>query len=90
MKVYVYKEYCDEYVYGEELIRLFEDLNDAKKFLKKQVESHFETEWENVPHIAGIDSDDTFEEDYVSIYDGNGATFWIIESYETIKKGEKV
>lgn len=83
MKVYVYKEYCDTDAYGEELIRLFEDFGDAKRFLKKQVESYFGTEWENIP----IDPDDTFEEDYVSIYDGNGATFWIIESYETIKKG---
>lgn len=86
MKVYVYKEYCDTEAYGEEYIEVFEDFDDAKKFLKERVEGYFETEWENV----SIDSDDTFEEDYVSIYDGNGATFWIIEAYETIKKGEKV
>lgn len=89
MKVHVYKEYYDNYAYGEEIIRVFEDRDEAEKYLKKRVEQNFETEWENVPQVAGIDlHEDTFEKDYVSICDGNGTAFWIIESYETIRKGE--
>ena len=73
--VYVYKEFNDEYAYGEEMINVFSSMKKAKAHLKKQVEDVFGCKFEDVPH----DEDDTLSPDYVSVATGDGVMFFIVE-----------
>lgn len=84
MKVYVYKQYCDNYAYGEESIQIYQDKSDAEADLKKDVENAFDMAWNDIPAI--IDVDDTFCKDYVSILNGDSCQFWIIEEKEIIER----
>ncbi len=87
MKVYVYKEHNDGNAYGEEFIQIFEDLEDAKRFLKKNVEAYFNLEWDKIPETVNFVEDESFEEDYVAIEDSLGFAFFVIEPLDVIKKG---
>ena len=79
-KVFVYKVYCDEYAYGEEQIEVYRNREDAIAKLKSDVEKEYGMKFEEIPSSIGLSEDDTFEEDYVSIQNGDGgAFFWIVE-----------
>lgn len=83
MKIYIFKTFCDEDAYGEEVIEAYAKKEDALKRLKEAVERAYDLAWEEIPNEIGLDANDTFEEDYVSIYNGDGATsFWIVEELE--------
>ena len=84
MKVYVYKHYCDMDAYGEEEIKVYSNKDDAKAALKSDVEENYDLSWDEIPDEIMLDDSDTFEEDYVSIGDSDGCTFWIIEETELI------
>ena len=84
MKVYVYKQYNDDYAYGEEVIEVYANKTDAEKALRKDVEDYYEVSWDEVPNAALVNDDDTFKTDYVSIYDGDKCLFWIIEEKEVL------
>ena len=80
MKIYVYKEHCDENPYGEEIVELYEEKSDAVNRLKERVSAAYGVPFESVPETIGLDENDTFREDYVSINNGDGATsFWVVE-----------
>lgn len=80
--VYVYKQFHDDYAYGEEIIELYEDKADAEAALKKDVEEGYGVPWDDIPDEIGLEEDDTLKPDYVSIGDGDGCAFWIIEEKE--------
>ncbi len=89
MKVCVYKEYNDSQAYGEEFIKVFAEREDALKFLKERVEKYelegkctFEEFKRNGHPVYHHNPDDTIEDDYVSIDNGNGVTFYIVEYHE--------
>lgn len=84
MKVYVYKEYCDECAYGEEIIKVFANKVDAEAFLKNEVETYYGMEWNEIEG-NNVDEDDLFDTDYVSIDSGQGVLFWIVEEQEVIE-----
>ena len=86
MKVYVYKQYCDEYAYGEEIIEVYADKSTAEEQLRKDVENAFNMSWDSIPQAIGIDDDDTFTKDYVSISYGDSCQFWIIEEKEVVER----
>ena len=78
--VYVYKSFCDEYAYSEEVVEVYASKEAAMKRLKEDVESAYGLKWEEIPEEIGLDEDDGFTPEYVSIYDGDGATsFWVVE-----------
>lgn len=89
-KVYVYKEYNDEYAYGEELIKVFSTKEKALECLKKEVFGWASDKFgENIKSIdslkevlesEGYSLDDcSIYEDYMSIYDGDCTLFFIVE-----------
>ena len=80
--VYAYKQYCDGYAYGEELIKLYHKKEAAKGQLKKDVEEFYNCSFEDVHKKAEVTEDDTVRPDYVSIEDGEGVHFWVIEALE--------
>ena len=87
-KMFVYKQYNDEYAYGEEDIQVFPDKDDAIAELRKDVEAHYGVPWKYVPFkvskILGEEAIDSFEPDYVVIgLPGEAALHWIIEEKET-------
>ena len=83
MKIYLYKSYCDEYAYGEEIVEAYANKEDALKRLKKDVEENFGVSWNDIPSEIGLREGDTFETSYVSIYLGGGVTsFWSVEELE--------
>ena len=84
MKVYVYKEYCDESAYGEEIIKVFANKVDAEAFLKNEVETYYDMKWDEIAE-DNVDDDDSFDTDYVSIDSGQGVLFWIVEEQEVIE-----
>jgi hypothetical protein len=89
-KVYVYKQFCDAYAYGEEIINVYENKADAEEALKMDVEEHYEMPWDNIPTEIGLDMYDTFEKNYVSIGAGReGIAYWIIEEKEIISTKER-
>jgi len=81
MTVYVYKQYYDDYAYGEEAIRVFANKEDAMKALREDVEKAYQLPWNDIPEAHGFDDRDTFEPDYVSVFDGEASSFWIIEEH---------
>ncbi len=95
-KVYVYKEYFDEDVYGEEFIKVFAKAKDAISFLKARFIEAYKDYGNTVEEIVEtgndleegfLDSDDTVEIGengaYISIGNGDGAaTYWIVEEHE--------
>lgn len=80
-KVYVYHEYKDSEAYGTQTIMVFHERNDGLAHLRKCVEEQFGMSLEDLQ--ASVDEDeeslDTVEEDYVSIDDGSGCSFFILE-----------
>ena len=82
-RLYVYKEYNDEYAYGEEVVELYSTKEKAMERLREAVEEAFKCSWNDIPEEVGLDDMDTFEEDYVSINNGDGATaYFVIEEKE--------
>ena len=80
-KVYVYKEHHDEDAYGEEIIEVYAQEKDAKARLKERVEEEYNLSFAEIrKEIAG--EDDTVSDTYVSIHDGDGTVFWIVEEKE--------
>lgn len=78
--IWIYKEYCDENAYGTEIIELYPSREKAVARLKERVSEGYGMPFESVPATVGLDENDTFREDYVSIDNGDGATsFWIVE-----------
>ncbi|AOZ97898.1 hypothetical protein [Butyrivibrio hungatei] len=84
MKVYIYKQFCDGNAYGEEIIDVYANKDDAMKALKEDVESNYDAKWEDIPEKVELGEDDTFEKDYVSISNGDNTSFWFIEEKEII------
>lgn len=83
MKVYVYKEYRDDYAYDEEFILTFASKEDAEKTLREHVEHFFGKMWDQIPEE--LEEQDTFKNDFVSVPDENGALFfWIIEEHDLL------
>lgn len=79
-KIFLYKEFCDENAYGSEIIELYPSREEAVARLKERVSEGFGVPFEEVPETVGLDENDTFREDYVSIDNGDGATsFWVVE-----------
>ena len=79
MNVYVYKEFCDGDTYGEEIIEVYENKEDALTRLRKQVEKYCDCSFEDIPTKLDLDDEDTVKEDYVSMYVGKGIMFWVVE-----------
>ena len=80
---YILKHYCDEEAYGSETIEAFSKKEDALKRLKEDVEESFDLSGDDIPDELESEDDDTFEEDYVSIYNEDGGTsFWIVEELD--------
>lgn len=93
-KVFVYKQYNDEYAYGEEVIQVFPNKADAMAELRKDVEAYYGVPWKYVPFKVSKDWDEdavsSFEPDYVVIGPrGDGTLHWIIEEKEAIKAKEE-
>lgn len=84
VKVYVYKEYNDDNAYGEELIEVYQSKDKAVARLRERVESAYKLPWDEIPREYGFDDRDTFEEDYVSIDDGQSCSFWIVEEKHVV------
>ncbi len=89
--VYVYKEYNEDYAYGEEYIKVFSKKESAVRFLKARVEkTHLDNEItfdefkSNVnSEYAWDESTETVKDDYVSLDGGDGnGIFYIIEPQE--------
>lgn len=82
-KYYLYKEHCDKNAYGEEITELFADKEDAKSFLKERIEEAYDVSWDEIPDELGLEEDDTFTPEYVSINNGDGTvSYWVIEEKE--------
>ena len=79
MNVYVYKEFCDGDAYGEEIIEVYENKEDALKRLREQVEKYCDCSFEDIPTKFDLGDEDTVKEDYVSMYVGKGVMFWAVE-----------
>ena len=83
--VYVYKQYRDDLAYGEEAICVFLNRGDAERRLREDVEKHFRMKWEDIPKGLPIESEDTFEPDYVSIaIIGTACEYWIVEEHDVM------
>ena len=91
--IYVYKEYCDEDAYGEEIVKVFRSGVNAVEYLKQQFDKQYERFGETFTDVArainsgGFDEDDIFDvrEDtaHISIRNADGSTsFWIVEKKE--------
>lgn len=80
--VYVYHEHYDSNAYGEQLIRVFQSEEAGKRFLRGRVERVYGMTWDAVADNLIDDRDDTFEDNYVSISDGNGCAFFILDCKE--------
>lgn len=83
-KIYVYKEYCDDNAYGEEIIELYQNRAKAEKRLKDRIEETYGLSWDDIPDEYDFDENDTFKPDYVSICHGDCTSFWIVEEKEVI------
>lgn len=82
-KVFVYKEYNDDYDYGEELVKVFSHRDDAMRELKKSVEEYFGVPWDSVPSRLDPE-EDIFSDDHISAGNGRGGTVhWVVEEHET-------
>jgi len=81
MTVYIYKEYNDSEAYGEEIVKVFSTQGDAMKTLKKRVEEHYGIPFNEIPSNRDIfnKEEDSFSDTYVSITDGSGSCFWVVE-----------
>lgn len=89
--VAVYKEYNDEYAYGDEIVCVYQEKEDAKAHLKSQVEKHFKKSWDELekPQVReelGFTENDNFGDEYVSLYNGNSCLFWVVDEQEVTKK----
>ena len=81
MKIYLYKEYSDDLVYGEEYIKPFSKKEDAKKLLRKRVREQYNCEFEELPTVADLTTE--LSEEYVAIDKGNGCIeYYIVETSE--------
>ena len=49
--VYIYTEHNEEYSYGEQMVKVFGNLEDAKKHLIKQINDVFEIKIEKVEDL---------------------------------------
>ena len=93
-KVYVYKEYCDAYAYGEECIQVYADRDKARNFLLESVAKHYDYDEAKFGKLTIsnlcdyletegiIGEEDSISDDYISIYNGNGVCYWIVEDIE--------
>lgn len=82
-KVYVYKEYCDKDAYGEEIIKVYARKEKAKTRLKERVECEYNLSFAEIQKEIA-EEDDTVSDTYVSIHNGDGTTFWIVEEKEIL------
>lgn len=89
-KVYVYKQYNDEYAYGEEDIQVFiDDKVGAEAKLREDAESYFGVPWKYIPFKATWDWDESavrsFRPDYLVICPyGENSLHWIIEEKDPV------
>lgn len=79
MNVYVYKEFCTDEAYGEEILEVYESKEDALKRLRERVEDYCKCPFENIPTRFDLGDNDILKEDYVSIEVCKGVAFWIVE-----------
>lgn len=87
--MWLYKEYCDENAYGEEIVELYEKREDAIARLKERI-ADYDVPFEQIPKELGLTEDDTFQEDYVSIRNNDGSTsFWIVEEIQPISRNHE-
>ena len=80
-KVFIYKQYRDDYAYGEELITVFAVKDAAMQQLRIDIEKHYDMAWDDIPAGLPLDENDVFLPDYVSVQIGFGdaTCYWIIE-----------
>lgn len=88
-RVYVYKQYNDEYAYGEEDIQVFTDKKTAMDSLRQDVEGYFDIPWKyvlfKISKDWGEDAVSSFEPDNVVIGPrGDGTLYWVIEEKKKI------
>ena len=76
--IYVYEEYDDADPYGDRIVELYADKDIALARLKKSVEAKFAMPFDEVPGSVKFDEQDTFQEDYVSYYNGNSVCYWSV------------
>ena len=82
IKVYVLKEYCDKYAYGEENIRTYASREEAVGQLKKDVESWAGVKWDDLSKWSSLNEDNVLDEDYVSLnISGEYTNFFIVEQH---------
>ncbi len=98
-KVYVRKEYYDEYAYGEELIEVYSSPGPAIEKIKDSLLDFYGSRYgyESFEELVKnkddfMSEDDTFRIDetsvYVSIGEGihYGTHFWVLKEYEVQKR----
>ncbi len=83
-RMYLYKEHNDGDAYGNEIVLVFNSKNDAINHLKKQVRKNYsipdDVTFEEIPEkCIELDDDDTFTDEYVSIYGPKGISFYVVE-----------
>lgn len=85
--VYVYKEFCDENPYGEEVIEIHRSKEAAVKRLRERVSNAYgNIPFDDIPNAIGLDENDTFTDEYVAIDNGDGAvSFWVIEQKQIMQ-----
>lgn len=81
-KVFVYKEYNDGEAYGEELIAVFSAKAKAETYLRERVMKIYHCSLDELKESFSQQSDDTVENDYVSIASPKGTSFFLIEERE--------
>lgn len=81
-KVYVYKEYSEEYPYGEEIVEVYFSKEKAEEKLKARVETVFGCAWNDIPSHIDLQDDDTFERDYVSVRVRDYPMYFVVEEHE--------
>ena len=91
-KVYVYKEYCDDDAYGEEIIEVYADKEKARSQLLERMAGAFYYDGPlskaNLSQFLAsegiLGEDDDFTSDYASISCGKGVCYWVIEEKEVL------
>lgn len=82
--IYVYTEYNDADAYGEQIIKLFSNRDDAREHLAKRVEICEGVPMEELRKTVA--KDDRVDPDYVSVQSCNGTNFYIVRKLAVVPK----
>ena len=84
-KMWLYKEYNDDFPYEEELVKIYLNRSDAITELQSRVRKYFEVDpdipWEDIPKYLGLSlsEEETFMESCVVIETAHGTCYWEVE-----------